>query len=163
MDSESFKTRLLPFYKKLYRIAVRIVGDEAEDMVQEAYMKLWDKRKELENIDNDEAFCIQVLKNVCLDHLRSRHEAEKVSAEEVEIESETSTANKVESHDDLMKVLEIMEHLPPKQREALRLRSIADCSMEEIEKAMGLSNINIRTLLSRARKQLREQITVTYN
>ena len=80
MTAEDFKRRFLPFHPKLYRIAFALVGnsDDAEDILQEAYSKLWMKREELEVVQNPEAFCVTLIKNVCLDYLRSpranRHE-----------------------------------------------------------------------------------------
>ena len=55
-------------------------------------------------------------------------------------------------------VKRLIEHLPENQRQVLRLRSLDDCSMEEIEHITGLNAGNIRVLLSRARKTLREQL-----
>ena len=49
MDAASFKQQFLPCHAKLYRVAFRLMGNvqDAEDMVQEAYLKLWNKRDEL--------------------------------------------------------------------------------------------------------------------
>jgi len=56
----------------------------------------------------------------------------------------------------LSQVMVMIEHLPPQQKTILEMRCIKDLSIEEIEKATGLTNINVRTLLSRARKKMRE-------
>lgn len=49
MDAESFKKEFLPYHRKLYCIAYRLLENaaDAEDLVQEAYLKLWDKREGL--------------------------------------------------------------------------------------------------------------------
>lgn len=49
MNAENFKQRYLPFHDKMYRLAFRYTGswENAEDMVQETYLKLWKKRDEL--------------------------------------------------------------------------------------------------------------------
>ena len=72
VTAEDFKRRFLPFHPKLYRIAFALVGnsDDAEDILQEAYSKLWMKREELEVVQNPEAFCVTLIKNVCLDYRR---------------------------------------------------------------------------------------------
>ena len=52
MDAASFKQQFLPCHAKLYRVAFRLMGNvqDAEDMVQEAYLKLWKKRDELSEV-----------------------------------------------------------------------------------------------------------------
>ena len=50
MDAESFKNEFLPYHRKLYSVAYRLLENaaDAEDLVQEAYLKLWDKREGLD-------------------------------------------------------------------------------------------------------------------
>ena len=52
MDAAEFKQQFLPYHRKLYRVAFRLTGNpqDAEDMVQEAYLKLWNKRDELADV-----------------------------------------------------------------------------------------------------------------
>ena len=73
MDVDVFKQRFLPFHPKLYRIAYALLDNkaDAEDILQDAYCKLWNKRDELGDIQNPEAFSITLVKNLCLDFLRS--------------------------------------------------------------------------------------------
>ena len=73
MEIEAFKAKFLPFHPKLYRIAYALVNqkEEAEDLLQETYIRLWNKRDELEAINAPEAFAITILKHLCLDYLRS--------------------------------------------------------------------------------------------
>ena len=54
MDAEEFKRRFLPLHIRLYRTAFRLMGNtmDAEDMVQEAYLKLWERRDALEHVAN---------------------------------------------------------------------------------------------------------------
>ena len=73
MDVDVFKQRFLPFHPKLYRIAYALLDNkaDAEDILQDAYCKLWNKRDELGDIQNPEAFSITLVKILCLDFLRS--------------------------------------------------------------------------------------------
>ena len=65
MTHQEFKARFLPCHKKMYYIAFRYLGNEydAEDMVQNTYLKLWEKRESLENIENNEDYAITTLKS----------------------------------------------------------------------------------------------------
>ena len=63
MDAESFKRMFLPCHAKLYGVAYRLLenAEDAEDLIQEAYLKLWSKREELTLISNPEAFAVTLV------------------------------------------------------------------------------------------------------
>lgn len=141
MTHQEFKARFLPCHKKMYYIAFRYLGNEydAEDMVQNTYLKLWEKRESLENIENNEAYAITTIKHLCLDTLRA---------------PQPDTAYEIK--EDMKVLLNIINKLPEQQRKILLLRHFEDKSTDEIETETGLSNANIRVLLSRARKTIKE-------
>jgi RNA polymerase sigma factor, sigma-70 family len=159
MDSESFKHRFLPLHQRLYRIAFAMTenANDAEDIVQDAYCKLWDRRDELDSVINAEAFCVTLVKNMCLDLLRSakRNRREEDVTENLTLHSEESTDNGVIEQENMNMINSLIDELPENQRQVIRLRGIDECSMEEIELITGLSAVNIRVLLSRARKTIR--------
>ena len=160
MDAECFKQQFLPFHQKLYRIALRLLGNtcDAEDIVQEAYLKLWHKREELGDIRNAESFSVTLLKNLCFDYLRStKDNIDSHTPDELNIVSGTSLAEEIEIRDEFVRVKALIEQLPLQQQKVMMLRHVSDCSMEDIERITGLNAINIRVLLSRARKKIREQ------
>mgnify|MGYP003227282813 CR=1 FL=1 len=70
-----FRTDILPLKNQLYRLALRITLDsaEAEDIVQETLIKVWNKRDDWERIDNIEAFCLTVCRNLSLDSVKRLH------------------------------------------------------------------------------------------
>jgi len=163
MDAESFKRLYLPCHQKLYRVAYKLLGNQcdAEDMVQEAYLKLWNKRDELIDIKNPESFSVILLKNICFDYLRStKNDAEKQDIEVVSKANEVSLINEIEIKDELNCVKQLITQLPEKQKEIMKLRHLGECSIEEIEEITGLNAINIRVLISRARKTIREQFNI---
>jgi len=163
MDAESFKKLYLPYHQKLYRIAYKLLENQcdAEDMVQEAYLKLWNKREELIDIRNPESFCVILLKNICFDYLRStKNDAGKEGIEVVGKANDVSLINEIEIKDELNCVKQLITQLPGKQQEVMKLRHLSECSIEEIEQITGLNAINIRVLISRARKTIREQFNI---
>lgn len=164
MDVDAFKQRYLPFHPKLYRIAYALLEDkaDAEDILQEAYCKLWKKRDELEEIQHPEAFSITLVKNLCLDYLRSpRSNRDEEIMETVVLPSSTSPDKELEEKENIRHIRKIIDQLPENQRQVIRLRGIEDCSFEEIEQITGLTTSNIRTLLSRARKFIREKLEIS--
>ena len=161
MDVEKFKQLFLPLHPKLFRIAYALLENkaDAEDILQEAYCKLWNRRDELEDVLNPEAFCVTLVKNLCLDYLRSpKSNRDEDSLEIVIIATDSSPEKDLEEKEDIRRIQGLMEQLPENQRQVLRLRGIEDCSFEEIEQITGLTASNIRTLLSRARKFIREKL-----
>lgn len=158
MDVEIFKKIFLPYYQKLYRIAFRLLQDEsnAEDIVQEAYIKLWDKRNDLINIENTEAFATVVIRNLCLDELRKSKDHLHAKYE-VDIPEQLSLSAQVEMLDEIEYVKQLVDKLPEQQRQIMLFKHWDGYSDEEIEQITGLSAGNIRVSLSRARKTIREQ------
>ena len=166
MDVDSFKRLFLPLHPKLFRIAYALVENkaDAEDILQDAYYKLWSRREELANVLNPEAFCVTLVKNLCLDYLRSpranRHDGDV--AEAVTLSTDSSPDKELEMQDKVEHIRHLISRLPENQRQVIRLRGIDDCSMDEIEQITGLNAVNIRVLLSRARKIIREQFDKYY-
>ena len=119
---------------------------------------------ELTDIQNPEAFCVTLVKNLCLDFLRSpranRRDADVTEA--VTLSTASSPDEELERQDKVQQIRHLIDRLPENQRQVLRLRGIEDCSMDEIEQITGLSAVNIRVLLSRARKIIREQLEKYY-
>ena len=74
MTSEEFKKELLPLKNKLFRLAWQLTGqrEEAEDVVQEVYLKAWDMRHKLAHYKSMEGLLVTITRNRCLDRLRQR-------------------------------------------------------------------------------------------
>jgi RNA polymerase sigma-70 factor (ECF subfamily) len=160
MDAESFKRQFLPCHPRLYRIAYALTGNcqDAEDILQDAYCKLWNKRDELGHINNVEAFCITLVKNLCFDFLRSlRKNRQEEAFENLSLSTGTSPETEAIGQDELKQIQRLIDKLPKKQQQVIRLHGIKGCSLEEIEDITGLSAVNVRVLLSRARKIVKEQ------
>ena len=161
MEAETFKQRFLTFHPKLYRIALALVEspEDAEDILQEAYAKLWSKRDSLEAVQQPEAFAVTIVRNLCLDFLRSpRTNSRSEPLETVILHCEDSPERQVETRDQLRQVVRLIQELPPNQRQVIRLRGMEDCSVEEIAEITGFSPANVRTLLSRARKYIKGKL-----
>ena len=140
----------------LYRIAFHILEqqDEAEDAVQETFLKLWEIRDKLDDVESAKAYSIRILKNECLDRL---HKAKKsVPADQVLVREPISpTDEQIDARRRLEKVLGAIKSLPDSQKQVLLLRTVEGLSYEEISKKMGMSQLTLRVLLTRARGALR--------
>lgn len=158
MDAITFKEKYIPYHQKLYRVAYRLLEDacDAEDVVQEAYIKLWNKRDELIRVENSEAYCVILLRNLCLDFLRAKKKHLFQSTEETVISDNLVFSDEIETIDEIKHIETIINLLPEQQRKIIKLRHFDDYSNEEIEEIMGLTSVNVRVLMSRARKKIKE-------
>ena len=167
MDASDFKQRFLPYHRRLYRVAFLQLGNvqDAEDMVQEAYLKLWQRRNELPpDIANLEAYCVTLVKHLCYDKMRLVLPAEdERPPEELALAESTNLAYEVELKDEANHVMKLIGQLPEQQKQIMQMRDVEELPYEEIEKATGLTSVNIRVLLSRARKKIREQFLEIMN
>ena len=160
MDASVFKQTFLPHSRRMYAAAWRLTADAqaAEDLVQEAFLKLWMKRDSLNKVTNTEAFCLTIVRNIFFDRYRKNgNKFVERPPEELNIAADSNISERLEQREDAAKIMNIIAHLPEQQRLIITLRDIEDRSYDEIAAQTGLQAINIRVLLSRARKQIREQ------
>lgn len=144
------------------RIAVSLLRsrEEAEDALQEVLLRLWQRRRELGGLRSLEAFSITMVKNVCLDKLKSykhRHQhaapAEDFSPGSPAPDPEAITQLK-DAYALMMKCFDV---LSPQQRLLLHLREAEEFSYDEIAAATGIKPGTIRVMLSRARQKARDE------
>ncbi|MDE6288876.1 MAG: RNA polymerase sigma factor [Muribaculaceae bacterium] len=154
MDARRFHKTIVPLYRELFAAAVAIVGnrDEAADVVQDTMVKLWNNRDTLEEAVSPRAFAIATLRNTAIDSLRKRPQARQD-------EDVNEPAVPPDDGADVEALTCIIESLPARQRQVIILSAIEGHSPEEIAKSTGLSAENVRQLLSRGRRKIKELYT----
>ena len=161
MNVEDFKIQVLPLQDKLYSFSLRFLGDseDAKDAVQEVLIKLWKLRDSLENYRSILAFAMTVTRNHCLDRIKARRtvplDDNKVYAGQV---VNTTPGDILERKDLTEKIKRIIGELPENQRSVIHLRDIDGFGNQEIGEIMSMDVNNVRVLLSRARKKVREEL-----
>lgn len=152
-----------PFKDKMFRYAYNVVKDQflAEDIVQESLIKIWKKREQFLEIENKEAWCITIARNLAIDKLRANKKRRSSDiTEHYDISDEhANPAKKAADKDMLDKVNEIMDQLPEHQREIVSLRDIEGYTYKEIADIMGYTVDQVKVNLHRARKTLRDQLS----
>jgi RNA polymerase sigma factor (sigma-70 family) len=160
MDAAEFKAKVIPLSGKLYHFARLLLKDhaEAEDSVQEIFLKLWKMRNELAEYTNLEAFAMRVTRNWCLDRLKAKKPVYIESyARGYELYSEVENPLRMlESTDQMATIRKHMQTLPEQQQTVIQLRDIEGYEFEEIAVIMGMNVNAIRVTLSRARNTIRE-------
>ena len=159
MTPERFTPDYLPLRDDLYRVAFYILEScpDAEDAVQDLYLKLWDARDALDTIRAPKAYCISLLRNICIDRLRRYRPdgEEKIpqrAADDSLQDERMNERQKIEA------AIKQMSSLSDSERIVLKLKVFDDLSYEEIQKRTGLSQLSMRVHLSNARRKIRKAI-----
>jgi RNA polymerase sigma-70 factor (ECF subfamily) len=159
MTKETFIAEVIPLSDKLFRISFRLLKDRelARDVVQTVFLKLWDKRDDLPDLKNPEAYAVKMTRNACLDKI-------KLAKDQTEIVNCHETAeNDYEIKELTHLIRKIIGSLPEMQRKIIELRDIEGLSFAEISGILSISENNIRVSLSVARKKLRESLKKAYD
>ena len=168
MKKISFRNDILPLKNELYRLALRITLNpaEAEDVVQETLIKVWNRRDRWEELESIEAFCLTICRNISLDKTR-KAESQNPSLEDGHDTADTSyTSNPEEQamqRDRIALVRQLIDHLPEKQRSCMQLRDFEGKSYKEIAQILGITEEQVKVNIFRARQQIKQQFIKTEN
>jgi len=165
MHSKYFRESVFPLQNSLYRLAYTILRnrEEAEDVVQEIFYRLWSKKNTLAELDSITAFALKMTKNLCLDKIKGR---KRVIGEIEKMNLRTDQSNpheKAEAGNLIAVVHKIISTLPEQQQLVVHLRNIEELSLDEISIVTEMSVNHVRVTLSRARKNINEIYQQHYN
>ncbi len=160
----------MPLKNELYRLALRITLDkaEAEDVVQETMIKVWNRRGEWDAIDSIEAFCLAVCRNLALDKMRKQaNRSQPLDASAgTEPPDHSYTSNPERQtmlHDRVQLVRKLVDSLPEKQRSVMQLRDFEGKSYKEIATVMCITEEQVKVNLFRARQAIKKKYFETEN
>lgn len=154
MRTEEFNHIILPMRSDLKAYALRLTesDDNAEDLVQEVMLRLWDMRQNIKAEDNLKALAITIMRNKFYD--QCRHEERNFTTDRVmEVSIEDRRA---EQRDEVNLIKQIVAQLPPLQQQIFRMKEIEGYTADEIMQITGCTADNLRKNLSRARLKIRE-------
>lgn len=159
MENISFRTTVLPLSDRLFRLALRITMNkaEAEDVVQDTLLRVWECRGQWEQIGSLEAFAIATCRNRALD-VSKRAGRNARSLDEID-GGQRSTANaqsELEAREEITLVRRLMDDLPELQRTIMLLRDIEGQSYQEIAQALSISETQVKVYLHRARTKIKK-------
>lgn len=133
---------------RLLIIAQKIVGDdeEAEDIVQDALLRLWQLKSE--DIRNAESMAKVITRNLSIDHVRRRHIMVDIDEGKLEIDEHAHDEEQIE------RIMNLINQLPTMQQTVIRLRHIDGLQMADIAKLTGTTEQAVRQSISRARRAI---------
>lgn len=160
MTAKEFTDTYLPLSESLYRVAYRLLGtqEDAEDAVQDLYLKLWAGKGSLDSVHNPKAYCISVLRNICIDRIRRENGHRTEGGIEEEVGTQNDTYDRIEQREKLEEVARLSAKLSPNQKTLLRMRVFEDLSYDEMAKRTGMSKLTMRVLLSQAKSKIKRNI-----
>jgi RNA polymerase sigma-70 factor (ECF subfamily) len=153
---------VIPIKDKLYRYALNILGNEmaAEDVVQEVFIKVWNKKNEIEAIENKEAWCMTVTRNLALDQLRKKKYHHESVESHYSLADESMTPYEATQSEDTMGIIRrAMNELPDDQQKVIHLRDVEGYSYKEIAEVTNLSIEKVKVYLHRGRITLRQKLS----
>ena len=160
MDAREFKQRFMPHYKLLYRVAYHLTGNaqDAEGLLQDMYLKLWQKRDELPDAAMKEAYLVTMIRRLFLDQRRLKHVNTSAELkEELSPPDEWSLDHQIDTRDEARQMEGLIRQLSERDGKIIRMHLMEDRSYEEIERDTGLSQSNIRIIVMRTRQKLKQQ------
>ena len=165
MTQNEFVQIITPFKDKLFRLAKRMLvsTEEAEDATQEVLVRLWNKNSALEQYNSVEALAMTMTKNYCLDQLKSKRATNLQIVHNNYQDKQANIEVQIEHQNTLNWAEKLINDLPEQQRLILQLREIEEYEFSEIAQVLEMNETAVRVALSRARKNLREQIVKTHN
>ena len=164
MKEQVFLDLCMPFKDKVFRLAKRLLvsQDEAEDATQELYFKLWKNRKNLKNFKNIEAYAMTMIKNYCLDRLKSKQSNNFSLVHSNYRDHQVDLEKQVALGDSVKLVQDLITQLPEQQKMVIQLRDIEQYELDEIGTMLDMKPTAVRVALSRARKTIRTKLQEQY-
>ena len=163
-DQTAFAILVRRHTVRFYRVAYRFTGSrsEAEDMVQEAFLKLWE-RPAMWQVGKNTAFTTwfyRVVVNLCLDYKKKKRPS--LLVDDTWVADERDTHEETMLHEEKQRWLDAqIDALPERQRTALNLCFYEELSNQEAAEIMGVRLKALQSLLIRAKTALKEKFKET--
>ncbi len=150
----------MPFHRRLYRVGYHLTGNaqDAEDLLQDTYLKLWQKRDDLREEAMTEAYLVTLMQNLFRDKRRlKRIDTSEDIEDHADPPDEQSLSQTIEEKDEAQQMGVLMDQLPERDSTILKMHLVEDMSYEEIERDTGLSQGNLRIIIMRTKQKLKQQ------
>lgn len=159
-DFAAFESLVGRYQKSALRAARRFVGaqHEAEDLAQEAFLQVYRNGRQFRSDAAFKTWFFRILTNLCLNHLKKK-QPEYFAEPPMEIHALDDPARALELREQSKSLFRAILNLPPKQRMAFILCCFEDLSYAEAGRSLGLSVKAVESLLVRARRALREELS----
>lgn len=159
----NFQNDILPLKDKLYRLALRITmqREEAEDIVQETMIRLWNNRERLEMVDSIEAYAITSCRNIAINHVSAaRHGVVSLDDTPAQTPQAENPYERIYAKESIAQLHAILAHLPEKQRTCMQLRDFEGHNYRDIASMTGMTEDQVKVSIFRARQYVKKHLTL---
>ncbi len=170
-DKVSFEKLMDKYYKRVMNLVYRFVDDKdiAEDLTQDVFIKVYNNAHLYKPKAKFQTWLYQITKNTCLNELRRRKHSAVSLDKTFEVKgnplkqelADTNSLNpseRIDQKEIALVVKEAIESLPENQRMAVTLRRYEQLSYDDIAQTMNCSLSSVKSLLSRAKLNLKEKL-----
>ena len=167
MKNISFRNDVLPLKDVLYRLALRITlsHEEAEDIVQDTLIKVWNRRDEWQTLESIEAYSMTICRNLALDAIKKKdNNNESIEQGIAETSYQTSDPHELMIRKDRVEMVkQLVNKLPEKQRSCLQLRDFEGKTYKEIAEILAITEEQVKVNIFRARRSIKQQFDKAEN
>jgi RNA polymerase sigma-19 factor, ECF subfamily len=158
-DTQAYKQLFLFFYPSLVPFAVSIVKSKqlAEEIVSDVFITIWQKRQQLDKVDNLKFYLFTAVKNRCITHLNGSKNKNAINIEEVSVEFRSlfhDPEQKMISAETINKIRAAIQDLPPKCQLIFRLVKEEGLKYKEVAELLQLSIKTVENQMSIAFKKI---------
>lgn len=162
MKKISFRSDILPMKDTLFRLALRITlsREEAEDIVQDTLIKVWNRRDSWDTIKSVEAFSLTICRNIALDRLRlhaNNNASLDAGTSGEKADSASNPYERTVQREKVEIVRSLIDNLPEKQRSCMQLRDIEGKTYKEIAAILSITEEQVKINIFRARQTIKQQ------
>lgn len=161
-DATAYRELVARHAARLHQYALRLTRNahEAEDILQEAWLRVWQRAGDYEPTARVTTWLHRIVHNLAVDKLRVRGRFSELTEEELAPVS-TEQPALLEAKRDAQTLRAAIDRLPERQAAALSLVHLSGLSPEEAQEVLGVSAEALESLLSRARRKLKDELTAT--
>lgn len=157
MTQKEFEIKMKQLRPHLFLEAKRILGDEdaAEDMVQDAVLKLWFMRDRLDEYRSLRALSAVMMRHLCLNYLRNEKGRKgEMKLGTAPVVTDQSPEERLIAKEEERELMHLIQMLPDKQQSVLRMKHVDELETGEIARITGMTEPAVRKNLSRARMRI---------
>jgi RNA polymerase sigma-70 factor (family 1) len=159
-SQDAFVTLYREYSPRLYNFINSVVRSkyDAQDILQSTFLKIWEKRADIDLELNFESFIYTVARNYCISHLRSKLYAQLISIEGCE-KGHEDVMQEVLDNDNAKYIKGIIDLLPERRREIFILSRVSEMTYKQIANHLGISENTVDTQMRRALSFLKEKLS----
>ena len=159
-NESAFDFLFRKYYKLLIISALRFLQDQdlAQSLVQDCFVRVWEKRNELNHVEDIYSYLGFMVRNQCIDHLRKAKRAQQVQITDQVDFLQSETEEGIDANDLSSRLWQSVTNLPERCRMAFEYSRIDGLPYSQIAVKMGISQKGVEALISRALKLLRADL-----